>query len=209
MSQSLCDFSNQVKTVDQLINIHRNLRSGRGRRYEQDALYKAGVVMIVACWQAYIENITQEALNIIERSINNPQALPPTWAVQIFNSKKSEIRNAIKKFNTPDDVRVRDLLSNSFDFNPWLNWAWRSGPRQWTEKQTRSRTNQWLQVRHSVAHGFSLPSDIPWIQGNNNVPRLTLNLLEECKKHFVFLANKTDSGFQTHLIARYLIANPW
>jgi hypothetical protein len=106
-------------------------------------------------------------------------------------------------------VRVRDLFRDSFDFNPWSAWEWRKGPRQWTEAETRRRTNTWVLVRHSIAHGFSLPSDVDWLQGENGSARLTLSLLKECRKHFIFLAERTDAAFRLHLTNAHGIANPW
>lgn len=209
MSQALNKLMKQLSLVDQLIEIHGKLQNGRGRRHEQDALHRAGVVLTVAAWQAYIEKLVGEALDIIDGEMRAPQLASPQWAIHTFQFGRTAILNAVKKFNTPDDVKVRDLLQEAFGFNPWASWEWRVGPRQWTVAETRRRTNSWVLVRHSIAHGFELPSDIDWLQGNNGQARLTLGLLMECRKHFVFLAAKTDAAFAAHLTAAHGIANPW
>ena len=209
MSQALVNFLEQLGLVDQLIEIHGKLQNGRGRRHEQDALHRAGVVLTVASWQAYVEKIVAEALALMDADIRAPANATPAWAIHTFQLRRAAVLNAVKKFNTPDDVRVRDLFQDSFGFNPWSSWEWRQGPRQWTEAETRRRTNTWVLVRHSIAHGFSLPSDVNWLQGANGHARLTLSLLNECRKHFVFLAERTDHGFRSHLANAHGIANPW
>lgn len=67
-SNAQTQFINQIGYVDQLIAIHRKLQTGKGRRHEQDALHRAGVVMIVAAWESYIEKLVMEALDAIEQN---------------------------------------------------------------------------------------------------------------------------------------------
>lgn len=66
MSEARSSFETQLALVDQLIAIHGKLQAGRGRRYEQDALHRAGVVLTVAAWQAYVEKVIGEALDLID-----------------------------------------------------------------------------------------------------------------------------------------------
>jgi|GEM_PF-3075330 len=209
MSQALTAFMNQLTYVDQLVAIHGKLQNGKGRRHEQAALHHAGVVLTVAAWQAYVEKVIEEALDLIRAEMINQQVATPQWAIHTYQLRRAAILNAVKKFNTPDDVKVRDLFRDSFDFLPWDSWAWKVGRRQWSSGETRKRTNTWVLVRHSVAHGFPLPQDYDWLQDENGNARLTLTLLKDCRKHFVFLAEKTDRAFGDHLIAAHGIVNPW
>lgn len=209
MSESLTAFHNQQELVDQLIAIHGKLQSGRGRRHEQDAIHRAGVVLSVAAWQAYIEKVLLEALETISGDLREPGDAAPNWALHNFNLRRAQIKTLIKKFNTPDDVRVRDLLRDAIGFNPWPSWEWRQGRRQWDAKEVRQRTNHWVKIRHSVAHGFALPADIDWLQDANGRPRLTLWLLNECEKHFAHLAEKTDQALSAYLASEYGLEEPW
>jgi hypothetical protein len=209
MSQAAEDFRRQLAHVDQLVAIHGKLQRGRGRRHETDALHRAGVVLTVAAWQAYVEKIIEEALRAIDADMANPAAPAPHWAVHTFQLRRAEIQKTIKKFNTPNDVNVRDIFQDSFSFAPWTSWEWRVGPRQWDSAETRRRTNTWVLVRHSIAHGFSLPPDVAWLQGENGQARLTLSLMKECRKHFAYLVDRTDRAFASHLANIHGIAPPW
>lgn len=210
-SQSLEQFYNLLSYVDQLIAIPAKLQSGRGRRHEQDAIHRAGVVMTVAAWQAYIEKVLGEALQAIGNDINDlgNGGPAPNWAKHSYLLRCAALQISIKKFNTPNDTNVRDLLHDALGFNPWPSWTWQKGPRQWNVSEVRSRTNSWVTIRHSVAHGFPLPQNIEWIKNSNGTPRLTLNLLKECRKHFAHIANQTDIAFSTYLNSHHGLAAPW
>lgn len=210
-SGSLGEFTNLLGSVDQLIIIHGKLQQGRGRRHEQDAIHRAGVVLTVAAWQAYIEKVLTEALLHIENNVIAPVegVPPPSWATGSFLVRKAGIKKSISDFNTPNAENVRRLFKDSLDFDPWPSWTWHVGRRNWNSHTVRARTNDWLRIRHSIVHGFSLPDDMEWIQGDDGTARLTLRLLRECLKHFRFLASKTDEAFSIHLLDQHRIPAPW
>jgi hypothetical protein len=210
-SQSFDKFEDLLGSVDQLVIIHGKLQQGRGRRHEQDAIHRAGVVLAVAAWQAYIEKVLEEGLLHIENHVTAPAggAVPPPWATSGFLLRKASIKKSIADFNTPNSENVRRLFKETIDFDPWPAWTWRAQRRNWTSQVLRSRTNDWLRIRHSIAHGFDLPSDIQWIRGANGAARLTLGLLQECRKHFHHLVNKTDHAFSDHLRNQHGIPALW
>ncbi len=209
MSVALTKFTEQLLLVDQLISIHGKLQSGRGRRHEQDALHRAGVVLTVAAWQAYNEKVLLEGVGAIATNLQNPAAPAPSWAIQTFNLRRAQINSNVKKFNTPNDTNVRDLFRDTLGFNPWPSWEWRQGRRQWDVAEVRGRTNTWVLVRHAIAHGFDLPNNVPWLRGDNGDARLTLGLLKECRSHFIHLTSKIDAAFSDHLVADHNLPRPW
>src|SRR6266516_2786371 len=142
-----------------------------------------------------------EALDSIEHNagVAAGAAPVPAWARHAFSLRRAEIARGVKKFNTPNDVEVRDLLVGALEFKPWPNWSWHSGPRLWGEKEMRDKLNDWVLIRHSVAHGFPLPNPVEWIKDAQNRPRLTLLLLKECKRFFSHLVAQTDDSFRLWL----------
>lgn len=200
-SKASKEFESLLKSVDQIIAIHRKLQTGAGRRYEQEALHHAGVVMTVAAWQAYIEKVSYETLDWIESLIlyiDNGSAAP-AWARSTFYMRKPAVSQAIGALNTPNSDNVRKLLKTSFGYDPFLDWSWSAGLRNWTPTQFCDRTNQWLRVRHTIAHGVPLPDNLPWIKGANGTARLNLTLLLDCRRHFEKLVELTDAGLSQHL----------
>lgn len=213
-SKAETQFADLVAYVDQLIAIHGKLQTGKGRRHEQDAIHRSGVVLMVAAWESYVEKVVLEALEAIELNAGVPPAAAPgttvpAWAKHAFSLRRAEIAKSVKRFNTPSAVEVRDLMLESLEFNPWTHWTWHAGPRQWDEKVMRAMLNDWVQIRHSVAHGFALPNDIAWLKDSHDRPRLNLSLLRECKWFFERLVTQTDAAFGAFLNAHHGIATPW
>jgi hypothetical protein len=212
-SNAQTQFINQIGYVDQLIAIHRKLQTGKGRRHEQDALHRAGVVMIVAAWESYIEKLVMEALNAIEQNAcsaaSSAATTVPPWARHTYSLRRAEIAKSVERINTPNDTEVRNLLHGTLEFNPWLHWSWHSRRRQWGEIEVRNYLNQWILIRHSVAHGFPLPNTIKWLKDRQHRPRLTLNLLNQCKRFFEHVVNQTDNSFRLWLKNHHRVENPW
>ena len=209
-------FNNLIGFVDQLVQIHGKLQTGRGRRHEQDAIHRAGVVMTIAAWESFVEKVVMEGLDALGANAGLAAAVPvaagaapPAWAKHAFGLRRAELANSIKRFNTPNAANVRDLFLEALEFNPWPSWTWHAGPRQWNTEEMRRRLNNWLDVRHSVAHGFELPNDVQWLQGPNGRPRLTLDLVKECKAFFGRLVAQTDAEFAQHLHRHHGIPIPW
>lgn len=213
-SIALSQFTDLAKPVEQLIKIHGKLQSGQGRRHEQDAIHRAGVVMMVAAWEGYIEKVTLEALDKLENDAgiaSTASTAPPVpaWARHVFGLRRAEIGNRVKKFHTPDSTNVRDLFFGTLEFDPWPSWEWRSRRRQWDPREMRKRLDAWVLIRHSVAHGFPLPCDIEWLKGPSGSERLTLSLLKECKSYFERIAQQTDDAFAGFLHGHHGIPMPW
>src|SRR5690606_8820587 len=125
-SASIAELEAILGSVEQLIAINEQLRQGRGRRYEQDALHRAGVVLTVAAWQAYVEKVLAEGLQLIEGQITGAVigVAPPTWAVSGFLVRKAAIKKGIADLNTPNSENVRRLFKESLDFDPRPDWTW-------------------------------------------------------------------------------------
>jgi hypothetical protein len=213
-SNAIGHFQTLTGYVDQLITIHGRLQAGRGRRHQQDAIHRAGVVLVVAAWESYVEQVVLESISAIEIDAGVGGAVPPgnpipNWARHVFASRRAEVTQVVKKFNTPSAVNVRDLLNETLEFQPWPHWAWHAGRRQWDQEEVRRRLNTWLDVRHSVAHGGPLPPDVPWLNDPQGRARLTLRLLVECKSLFSYVSQRTDAALRDHLIHHYHVAAPW
>ena len=205
-SRSLTEFQALLQHVEHLIETPGKIRTGRGRRFNQEAIHRAGTVMTIAAWQAYIEKVVIEAYSAIEatlKDVEEEEAPPPNWAINSFLVAKVQLKQVVGRFSTPNVQNVRGIFDNHFGVDPTFDWYWRSGRRDWTASDMCGWTDDWVKIRHTIAHGSNLPSNIDWIKGDNGVPRLTLWLLRDCKAHFEHIAKKTDTFFVRHLRQTY------
>jgi hypothetical protein len=201
------DFAELMSSVDQLIAIHARIQSGRGRRHRQEAIHRAGVVLTVAAWQTYVEKVAMEALASIERKIQVDDAGQPTpaWARASFKFRKPAVAKHVGDLNTPNSQNVLRVFDWSFGFDARPHWIWDSPRRRWGPTEFCSRTDEWLRIRHSIAHGNNLPTNLPWIKNAGGTPRLTLSLLQECERHFRELVRRTDTAFSKFLRREYKV----
>ena len=204
-SLALTEFETLMTSVDQLSDIHARLQTGPGRRHQQDAIHRAGVVLTVAAWQAYVEKVAIEALGQIEASFDaaNGEEPVPNWARASFKFRKPSVTKSVGSLNTPNSQNVWQLFDWSFGFDPRPNWIWHAPRRSWTTKEFTDRTDAWLRIRHTIAHGNNLPENLPWIKNSAGSARLTLNLMNDCKRHFREKATRTDSAFSDFLQDQY------
>jgi hypothetical protein len=202
-SQAAGAFGLSISYVEQLIRAHSRLQAGRGRRFEQEAIHRAGIVLTVGAWEGYVELVTMEALRVIETSAGAYS--PPSWARHAFSLFRIRITAEVHQFNTPNAQNVRRLFQNCLGFDPWPFWSWRRS----STNRTRNRLDDWLRIRHGIAHGSGLPINIPWIHGPNQHPRLNLDLLWDCKEFVERLVARTDDAIRDFLVHRHGVADPW
>jgi hypothetical protein len=60
------EFSRAMKDSENLLEAHKELRQGEGRRFREVSLNRAIVVLTVAAWQAFIQDLVIEILTTIE-----------------------------------------------------------------------------------------------------------------------------------------------
>lgn len=203
-SQASSRFSVLMGSVDQLRQIHGRLQQGRGRRHQQESLHRAGVVMTVAAWESYVESVLREGMAALQ-----PAAGAPAWARVVQQQAVVRANAEASQLHTPNAENVRRLFETTIGYNPHPDWHWTATRRNWNVLQVTTRLNEWLRIRHSVAHGGDLPPNLAWIQNPGGDPRLTLPLLRDCATFFGRLVGATDAGLSSSLNAVYGIVRPW
>ena len=206
MSRARITYQTQQDLVSQLIEIHkasqpetksRNKYSAQDKYY---ALSRAGVVFSVAAWQAYAENVVIEVYDKVEGEARQSDNCVLSWANRVLKINHLSLYETLKYFNTPNSENVRNLFKRTLDFDPhhvWNEWQHRS--EEWEAIKISKITDFWLDVRHTVAHGSSLPKDIR--NGPNKNKEFNLNYfsLMDCRNHFNFLTDITDSAIHKHI----------
>ncbi len=157
--------------------------------------YHAALALFVAGWDAYINSLVREFFDMISDPLDTK--FHAVWSIA---SERAE--NALKKFNTPNWENTRGLLVQHIGYDPINDWVWQQ--RRMGAQEVRERLNEILKVRHSFAHGFSVPA-YSWIQNNSGRIRLTNKSLVDVDALFNHLVNVTDRGMHRHLKQTYSI----
>jgi hypothetical protein len=161
--------------------------------------------MTVAAWESYVEGLLKESFKALQPNAGASVGERSTWALA-----NTAAHLATKKFNTPNAKNVADLFEEHLGIAVMAAWSVNTKTATYTSDQSKTRINQWLDIRHKIAHGGSLPSNITWILNPKNKPRLTLALMNEVKAFFHELAKSMDEHVANELVAQYgLAAKPW
>jgi hypothetical protein len=142
------------------------------------------VVVAVSAWEAYVEEVVKEALNLI-----NAQHIPATsWAIVTAPALMQ-----VKRFNTPDAGNTKSLISSCLGLaDVTVAWRWRNS----TPKKACTELDKALQTRHKIAHGV------------NPRPTIHHNYASWLPSFFKNLASCTDAAIADHLVSLGL-ARPW
>jgi hypothetical protein len=84
MPSAIVSFSDNRTDVDRLIEIHKSIGgSGRGRRWNLEVLHKAAIVLTCSIWEAFVEDLINEAVGHIAQHLSTPDKLPKHLKQQI------------------------------------------------------------------------------------------------------------------------------
>lgn len=141
---------------------HVSLRLGRTLReaatdqrlrpiseHKRNDLLHASLAAYVANWDSYINSVVREFVTAISN------ALSPEYAAA-HGIVSGFVEKSLRKFNTPNWENSRNLLIACTGFDPIADWRW---PRaNMRPLDVQNFLNEILKVRHSFAHGLSIPS---------------------------------------------------
>jgi hypothetical protein len=123
---------------------HTRLRTGQpGRQWGLGAINRAVVVLCVSAWEAYLEEVLKEAIEVLRP--RGPDM--GTWP-----ALKAAAMSEIGRFNNPNVENSTRLFASCIGLaDVTVSWGWRNCARQ----TARDYLNDALTHRHHIAHGVN------------------------------------------------------
>lgn len=163
------NFGKNVQEVRRLVQIHEHLTgTGPGRRHDVQVLHKSAIVLLVACWEAVVEDMVQRSVEIMVRG--RPASLPEWlrlkvarelginrswelagigWKTVMRDNLKGVIARSIQALNTPKTEHVNGLFRNAVGLeNVSRSWSW-SGM---SADKAEVKLDELVVLRGSIAH---------------------------------------------------------
>jgi hypothetical protein len=141
--------------------------------------------MCLSAWEAYVEELSKEALQTFR---------PANPAGTVWQSMNANARAQIGRFNTPNADNIRALLSDAIGFpDVTIHWQWHNN----TPRQARDRLQEAIRLRHEIAHGV------------NPRPTIHNNYSSGLPGLFRRLGQATDAAVRAYLVDTLGVANPW
>ena len=175
-----------LKDAAELQDAHAELRTGaRGRQWGLGALNRATVVMCVSAWEAYVEELVRESLELLQPAGNQLG----TWP-----ALKAAAFSQLGRFNTPNAQNVRALFQTAVGLpDVTRGWRWQGCE----PAKARSSLDWAMKLRHQIAHGVTPRpivhnKDSSWLTG-----------------FFGRLGRCTDNTVRCYLVSELGLAKPW
>jgi|SRR5947209_2235799 len=183
------DFVTAMGDSRHLTALHT--RTGPGRRHHEPSLNRAVAVMTIAAWQSYAQDTT--------RAIRDHLAVPQGHAQRsLFDLIRASTHTALGRFNTPSAHNTLNLF-RLVGFDPRGSWTFTisTRPYAYSTQNIVDEVEQWLRVRHSIAHGAPLPA-VPVVRGRTAAgPKLWKTDAEHCIQFFGALVAATAAEAHT------------
>lgn len=169
--------------VTRLQEIHEEIAgTGAGRKHKVEVLNKSGIVLWIACWEAYVEDLAAAAFDIMLAKAKEPGTFPSKVLAQAAralkdakdarriwdlagtgwkNVMKAHRSDILKRYtgrlNTPRPDQV-DELFNSLIGLPRLSTKWRWS--KCSSRQARKQLDDFVTLRGSIAHRVTAASSV-------------------------------------------------
>jgi len=163
-----------IKEVDRLKEIHSQITpGGPGRKRDVEVLHKSAIVLLVACWEAFVEDMATESLQYMISEAKSPSVLPKNVLERVASRKagisawelagtgwKKALRDNLTEvlarttgtLNTPRTAQVDELFEKAIGL-PSISSSW-----YWSGRSVESAAaslDRLVTLRGSIAHRVS------------------------------------------------------
>lgn len=168
-------LESNVADVKRLLSIHEGLGGNApGRRFDLEVLNKSAVVLLVACWEAYVEDLATSAFDVLLQNSQDPSDFPSTvltlasrplrddnderrvwelagsgWRQVLTAHKEDIVHRYIGRLNTPKPNQVNELFEKLIGMSGLSdNWRW----HRTNATRAADRLTELVELRGSIAH---------------------------------------------------------
>jgi hypothetical protein len=178
---SIARLQTRLEDARRLIKIHEECTGNEpGRRHGYDTLNKSVIVLTVAAWEDFIEDLAKYAAIQISTRAKGPSTLPSNvrdamlahlyltagWSLPTQKTKDAVwalsgrgwrreylayVRVRVESFHTPNYANAKKLYSSLIGLSD-LTQTW--GASRWRPEDYRRKLDDLLKLRHRIAHGI-------------------------------------------------------
>lgn len=165
----------------------------------RQTFYHAALAAFVASWDNFIKCLLVEYFSAM-------QTIGDARLHQFSVIAAGMLKNELKKFNTPNFDKSREIINVTTGFDPFNVWGWPQ--KQKTPNEINAYLNEVLKVRHAFAHGSSIPG-YTWTKKRDGSTRLTRAGVDNSAALFEHLSRTTDKELGAFFSQTYNTHTPW
>ena len=176
MTDPIQKFETNIAEVKRLLEVHKQLAGkSPGRKHNVEVLNKSAIVLLVACWEAFVEDLASAAfesmlthatthtvfpddvLTLASKKFKAPAAdnrevwrlAGDGWRSVLADHKSDLFKEYIGKLNTPKPKQIDALFSSLIGLTSLSSrWSWRTV----TSDRTTQKLTELVELRGSIAH---------------------------------------------------------
>jgi hypothetical protein len=163
-----------LRDITRLKDIHGRITSkGPGRKHDVEVLHKSAIVLLVACWEAFVEDMIEATLEWMIQHAKDYKAFPTVvldrvasthqgskawllagdgWKQVLRDNLKEVYARTTATLNTPRSDQVDALFEKTIGLKQVSrHWHWKGR----SANQARRSLNDLITLRGSIAHRVS------------------------------------------------------
>ena len=167
-----------MKDIDRLLELHREKAGAKpGRKYGMEVLNKSAIVLLTACWEAFIEDLAEAAFVCMISHAAKPDVFPADvltlasrplrdhqdkrevwklagdgWKAVLKDHRAAVISQYCGKLNTPKPKQVDSLFSSLIGITSVVQqWSW----QKMTTASAAATLESLVEIRGGIAHRVS------------------------------------------------------
>lgn len=175
MTNPIKRFEKNIDEVKRLLEIHEQLAGkSAGRKYNVEVLNKSAIVLLVACWEAFIEDLAASAFKFMLAHATAPAIFPDDvlaqaskklksaqdnrevwrlagigWQTVLEEHREELFKEYIGKLNTPKPKQVDSLFNSLFGLSTISSkWYWHKSPHD----KACQKLVDLIELRGAIAH---------------------------------------------------------
>lgn len=197
-SKAYTNFSTSIIQADILYALPKGAHSINDQENVEQACFKAAIAYAVGCWEGYVEEALKEFVAKTRIAAKSRRS----W--HLISQFEYMVNKMTSELNTPSWDKVRELMLSVAGIDPNPSWVFE--PLFANNQATKEFFDGLMKVRHSFAHGFSIPNDLSELKKKGVLDEDYVEKSILCLKHLV---KKTDQLLEHELLHRHNCYEGW
>jgi hypothetical protein len=183
MADPIQRLETNIREVKRLLEIHKQLAgSAPGRKHKVEVLNKSAVVLLVACWEAFVEDLASAAFEAMLANATDYTAFPNDvlvhaskklkgsvdhrevwrlagggWQTVLRDHKTELFKEYVAKLNTPKPKQIDGLFSALIGLSSLSSrWTW----HRTDASRASKKLLELVELRGSIAHRVAASASV-------------------------------------------------
>lgn len=168
-AQHINKLEDNLEDVEDLLLMHHHIRDEKECSHDVSILHRSAVVLLSACWEAFIEDLASNSLTYMIDAIS-PMSLPlhvreivgkqhpgieawklagDGWRHQMRGHLKGVLAQTLDRHHSPKTKKIDELFRNVTGIQTLsAHWKWRG----MTAGRAQKRIDEMVETRGGIAH---------------------------------------------------------